>query len=123
MKAKKKKIESLKPADLGLDFVSCILRREIERVTHSVRYIYHESQSPRMEVVSVSEPPKRVGGGKVSHYIGRTQLGSKLKARNLHNCLGGERRGIGLKIEGRRNRLECTISNRNSHTLDIKDHA
>lgn len=41
MKAKKKKVESFKPEDLGLDF------------------------SPRMEVLSVSEPPKRVGGGKV----------------------------------------------------------
>ncbi|AFR98066.1 electron transfer flavoprotein beta subunit [Cryptococcus neoformans] len=41
MKAKKKKIETLKPEDLGLDF------------------------TPRLETVSVTEPPKRQGGGKV----------------------------------------------------------
>ncbi|WVQ93841.1 hypothetical protein IAU59_000919 [Kwoniella sp. CBS 9459] len=41
MKAKKKKIETFKPEDLGLDF------------------------TPRLETVSVSEPPKRQGGGKV----------------------------------------------------------
>ncbi|ORX34645.1 hypothetical protein BD324DRAFT_634330 [Kockovaella imperatae] len=41
MKAKKKKIESFKPEDLGLDF------------------------KPRMETISVSEPPVRQGGQKV----------------------------------------------------------
>jgi len=41
MKAKKKKVETLKPADLGLDF------------------------TPRLETLSVSDPPKRTGGGKV----------------------------------------------------------
>lgn len=46
MKAKKKKIETLKPEDLGLDF------------------------TPRLETISVSAPAERQGGGKVSfvHY-------------------------------------------------------
>lgn len=52
MKAKKKKVESLKPADLKLDF------------------------SPRMQVLGVSDPPKRVGGGKVESV---DELVSKLK--------------------------------------------
>ncbi|WVR03458.1 hypothetical protein IAU60_000449 [Kwoniella sp. DSM 27419] len=52
MKAKKKKIETLKPEDLGLDF------------------------SPRFETVSVSEPPKRQGGGKVESV---DELVSKMK--------------------------------------------
>ncbi|KAI5451279.1 putative electron transfer flavoprotein subunit [Naganishia albida] len=52
MKAKKKKVESIKPEDLGLDF------------------------TPRMEVLSVSEPPKRVGGGKVESV---DELVAKLK--------------------------------------------
>lgn len=42
MKAKKKPIEKFTPADLGIDL------------------------TPRIETVKVSEPPKRVGGGKVS---------------------------------------------------------
>ena len=41
MKAKKKPIEKLTPADLGVDL------------------------TPRIETIKVSEPPKRVGGGKV----------------------------------------------------------
>jgi electron transfer flavoprotein beta subunit len=45
MKAKKKKVETLKPADLGLDF------------------------TPRLETLSVSDPPKRTGGGKVSFVV------------------------------------------------------
>ncbi|WVQ80403.1 hypothetical protein IAT38_002508 [Cryptococcus sp. DSM 104549] len=52
MKAKKKKVESLKPEDLGLDF------------------------SPRFETISVSEPPKRQGGGKVESV---DELVSKIK--------------------------------------------
>jgi electron transfer flavoprotein alpha/beta subunit len=43
MKAKKKPIEKLTPADLGVDL------------------------TPRIETIKVSEPPKRVGGGKVRH--------------------------------------------------------
>jgi electron transfer flavoprotein alpha/beta subunit len=42
MKAKKKPIEKLTPADLGVDL------------------------TPMLETLKVSEPPKRVGGGKVS---------------------------------------------------------
>ena len=41
MKAKKKPIEKLTPSDLGVDL------------------------TPRIETLKVSEPPKRVGGGKV----------------------------------------------------------
>lgn len=41
MKAKKKLIEKFTPADLGVDL------------------------TPRIETLKVSEPPKRVGGGKV----------------------------------------------------------
>ncbi|KAJ9101163.1 hypothetical protein QFC21_003381 [Naganishia friedmannii] len=52
MKAKKKKIESIKPEVLGVDF------------------------TPRMEVLSVSEPPKRVGGAKVESV---EELVAKLK--------------------------------------------
>ena len=43
MKAKKKPIEKLSPADLGVDI------------------------TPRFETVSVTEPPKRVGGVKVAN--------------------------------------------------------
>ena len=42
MKAKKKPIEKLSPADLGVDL------------------------TPILEIVKVTEPPKRVGGGKVA---------------------------------------------------------
>jgi hypothetical protein len=45
MKAKKKRIEKLTPADLGVDL------------------------SPLLETIAVSEPPKRVGGGKVGIFI------------------------------------------------------
>jgi electron transfer flavoprotein alpha/beta subunit len=41
MKAKKKPIEKLTPADLGVDL------------------------TPLLETIKVTEPPKRVGGGKV----------------------------------------------------------
>ena len=41
MKAKKKPIEKLTPADLGVDL------------------------TPILETIKVAEPPKRVGGGKV----------------------------------------------------------
>ena len=43
MKAKKKTIEKLSPADLGVDM------------------------TPRLETLKVTEPPKRVGGGKVAN--------------------------------------------------------
>lgn len=42
MKAKKKKVETLSPEDLGIDI------------------------TPRLETISVSSPPERQGGGKVS---------------------------------------------------------
>ena len=41
MKAKKKPIEKLSPSDLGIDL------------------------TPRIDTLKISEPPKRVGGGKV----------------------------------------------------------
>lgn len=44
MKAKKKPIEKLTPADLGVDL------------------------TPVLETIKVTEPPKRVGGGKVGQY-------------------------------------------------------
>ncbi|KAN0087684.1 hypothetical protein V8E55_006305 [Tylopilus felleus] len=52
MKAKKKHLENLTPADLGIDF------------------------APRLETIKVTEPPKRVGGGKVENV---DQLLAKLK--------------------------------------------
>ncbi|KAG9315667.1 hypothetical protein JVU11DRAFT_3313 [Chiua virens] len=52
MKAKKKPLEKLTPADLGVDF------------------------TPRLETIKVTEPPKRVGGGKVESV---DQLLAKLK--------------------------------------------
>lgn len=52
MKAKKKKVETLKPEDLGVDI------------------------TPRLETISVAEPPKRQGGGKVENVA---ELVSKLK--------------------------------------------
>lgn len=63
MKAKKKKIETLKPEDLGLDFVRSpsTPREQCSRLT----------QTPRLETISVSEPPKRTGGGKVSLAVSK----------------------------------------------------
>ena len=52
MKAKKKPIEKLTPADLGLDY------------------------TPQLETLKVTEPPKRVGGGKVANV---DELLAKLK--------------------------------------------
>ena len=52
MKAKKKPIEKLSPADLGVDI------------------------SPRFETLKVAEPPKRVGGGKVANV---SELVAKLR--------------------------------------------
>lgn len=45
MKAKKKPIEKLTPADLGVDL------------------------TPLLETITVREPPKRVGGGKVGQHL------------------------------------------------------
>ena len=45
MKAKKKPIEKLTPADLGVDL------------------------TPLLETIKVTEPPKRVGGGKVGPNV------------------------------------------------------
>jgi len=52
MKAKKKPIEKLSPADLGVDL------------------------TPQLQVLKVTEPPKRVGGGKVESV---DELVAKLK--------------------------------------------
>ena len=52
MKAKKKPLTKLEPKDLGVDI------------------------KPTLEVLQVSEPPKRVGGGKVADV---DELISKLK--------------------------------------------
>lgn len=51
MKAKKKPIEKLTPSDLGVDL------------------------TPMLETLKVSEPPKRVGGGKVS-LLQSSRIGS-----------------------------------------------
>jgi electron transfer flavoprotein beta subunit len=53
MKAKKKPIEAMSPADLGVD------------------------PAPRLKVLNVAEPPKRVGGGKVKTV---QELVDKLKS-------------------------------------------
>ena len=52
MKAKKKQLDVMKPEDLGVDY------------------------TPRLSVVKVAEPPKRVGGGKVADI---NELIDKLK--------------------------------------------
>ncbi|KAG6831050.1 hypothetical protein H0H87_006292 [Tephrocybe sp. NHM501043] len=52
MKAKKKPVEKLTPADLGIDY------------------------TPQLEILKVSEPPQRVGGGKVENV---DELVAKLK--------------------------------------------
>jgi len=52
MKAKKKPNEKLTPADLGMDY------------------------TPRLETLKVTEPPQRVGGGKVENV---DELIAKLK--------------------------------------------
>jgi electron transfer flavoprotein beta subunit len=52
MKAKKKPIQTLKPDDLGVDF------------------------TPQIETLKVTEPPARVGGGKVANV---DELIGKLK--------------------------------------------
>ena len=52
MKAKKKPVETISPADLGLDY------------------------TPQLELLKVEEPPKRVGGGKVGSV---DELVEKLK--------------------------------------------
>lgn len=62
MKAKKKKVESIKPEDLGLDFVSYF-------VLYRLRISELTKQSPRLETISLSEPAKRQGGGKVSYQL------------------------------------------------------
>lgn len=60
MKAKKKPIEKLTPADLGIDL------------------------TPRIETVKVTEPPTRVGGGKVrSIYL--LCLRHNLKTQQVEN--------------------------------------
>jgi electron transfer flavoprotein beta subunit len=52
MKAKKKPVEKLSPKDLGVDY------------------------TPKLETLKVSEPPQRVGGGKVESV---DELITKLK--------------------------------------------
>lgn len=56
MKAKKKPIQKLSPADLGAEY------------------------TPQLETLKVSEPPKRVGGGKVANV---DELVEKLKAAGI----------------------------------------
>lgn len=59
MKAKKKPIERLTPADLGLDY------------------------KPQLETLKVTEPPKRVGGGKVANV---DELLAKLKEAGIETA-------------------------------------
>jgi hypothetical protein len=74
MKAKKKPIEKLTPADLGVDL------------------------TPLLETITVKEPLKRVGGGKVGRYIYGPLLWWRLTAL----CLGWKRRRAGDEVEGGR---------------------
>ncbi len=93
MKAKKKKVETLKPEDLGLDFVrytraaghdaeagtltrTACLCRLLFSLTRPRCTAPRPRQTPDMEVLGVTEPPKRVGGGKVESI---DELVAKLK--------------------------------------------
>jgi electron transfer flavoprotein alpha/beta subunit len=58
MNARKKKIEKLKPTDLGVDLM------------------------PIIETIKVSEPPKRVGGTKVCVYWPETMISIAHKLEN-----------------------------------------
>lgn len=81
MKAKKKPFEKLTPADLGIDF------------------------TPRLETIKVTEPPKRIGGGKVRvfHIIIRWLTGASLSA-------GGKRRPAIGKAQGGRYYCEASVN-------------
>jgi len=77
MKAKKKPIEKLTPADLGVDL------------------------TPVLETIKVTEPPKRVGGGKVGDlYLFMELLWWGLNVLRLR--LGVERGRVGREVEGGR---------------------
>lgn len=75
MKAKKKKIETYKPEDLGLDMVRFAWHWRSSSMLEICRGLTIP-QSPRLETISVSDPPKRQGGGKVESV---DELVSKLK--------------------------------------------
>jgi electron transfer flavoprotein beta subunit len=74
MKAKKKKIETFKPEDLGLDFVRFFLVPSYMSSWDSGNQA--NNQNPRLETISVTDPPKRQGGGKVESV---DELVSKMK--------------------------------------------
>jgi len=84
MKAKKKPIEKLTPADLGVDL------------------------TPVLETIKVTEPPKRVGGGKVGQvYLFMDLLWRRLTAQHRFYFifvnvlrLGVERGRVGWEVEG-----------------------
>ena len=72
MKAKKKPIEKLTAADLGVDL------------------------TPLLETIKVTEPPKRVGGGKVSAVA--SAIG--LQPSQADSSVGGECRTTHCKTQG-----------------------
>lgn len=75
MKAKKKKVETLKPEDLGLDFVSRKIRDALARYMLTW-------QSPRLETISVTAPPERKGGGKVRRIVSGSRFGADTRCRS-----------------------------------------
>jgi len=82
MKAKKKPFEKLTPAHLGVDF------------------------APRLETIKVTEPLKRVGGGKVRallHILVRSFTGASL-------LTGGKRRPAISEAQGGRDHREAGMS-------------
>ena len=82
MKAKKKPFEKLTPADLGIDF------------------------TPRLETIKVTEPPKRVGGGKVRifhHSLFPWFTGASI-------LIGGKRRPAISEAQGGRDHREAGMS-------------
>ena len=81
MKAKKKPIEKVTPGDLGVDL------------------------TPVLETIKVTEPPKRVGGGKVGEFIYGPRIAAGTDGAHgycVHMRLGIERGGAGRKVEGGR---------------------
>jgi len=81
MKAKKKPIEKVTAGDLGVDL------------------------TPVLETIRVTEPPKRVGGGKVGEFIYGPPIAAATHRAHgycVHIRLGFERRGTGRKVEGGR---------------------
>ena len=101
MKAKKKPLERLAPADLGVDF------------------------TPRLETIKVAEPPQRVGGGKVFLSFNIAQF-----VYFVVPFAGGERRPAVGETQGSRNHCEgCMIiciqilclHRRSQYTIELRE--